>query len=360
MKIAHLLHHVGVGGAEKYIENLHFALKTHGHELMLIYDQDGGGLKHFTSSGMKVFRVPMRSVRDVSAWKKIKQLVSEEKATLVHTHFMRENAIAVGAGLIGMKTPIVYTRHMLTQISSAAALFNRILFTRNKRIIAVSTSVKRQLTDQGAPDKKIVVIPPILSDVSKEEAAVSKESAERWMISIGRLSPEKGHMFLLQAIKVLFEDEDLNSWKLLIIGSGEEERRIRRFIQENGLEDRILLKGYIKDPYRYLRASDIYINHSEEEAFGLTIAEAVQCGVPVVMADNSGARDYFNRENDGALLYRYGEVTELVVALKQLIQGEELRKTLSGNATRILHEELKQEKIVSEILRIYETDHRFL
>ena len=350
MKVLHILNYVGRGGSESYIKNLVNANNPSiTHEL--VYNIDGDGLSEFKEIGMKTTRVPMYSSLDLRAAIKIKHYVKENHVDVVHTHFMRENGIAFLSSLLGMRAPIINTRHMVSVINKNAVALNRLFFTRNHSIFAVSSIVREKLTKEGVHPEKIITLPPPFPLIESDEI-VEKPEGEKWILSVGRLSEEKGPLFFIDALEILFHEMD--NVKALIIGNGNLEGETRKKIREYHLEDKIMMLGYNSKPYGYLKSADLYVNHSREEAFGLSIVEAAQCKAPLLITQNCGASDYFNEKNESALTYPFYDKRAFAEKASKILQDPDLREKLVNNAERIVTDEINRETIIAKIEKTYE------
>lgn len=352
MKILHILNYVGRGGSESYIKNL-IESKSQNIEHELIYNVDGGGVDDFDKLGIKTIQCNFKSPFDLNAAKFIKNYAIKNNVDLVHTHFMRENGIVFLAKILGLKIPAINTRHMVNKISKKAALLNKIFFMKNKFIIAVSSIVRDRLISEGANKNKIITLPPPFPKVDNFQK-IGKSDDEKWIISLGRLSKEKGPDFFVDGIMELFKDSDYDNYKAIIIGYGDMETEIKEKIKSYNLDDRIRLLGYIKNPCDYLSAADLYVNHSYEEAFGLSIVEAAYSNTPILLPQSAGAIDYFNAENKSAIVFKMGDIDDFVKKLKLILSDDELKNNLTINACEIIKRDITREKIAQAIENIYE------
>lgn len=349
MKILHLLNYVGRGGSESYIKNLINTGSDFEHQLL--YNIDGGGVEDFQDLGVKTIQCPMKSPLDLRASKFLKNYVKGNDIDLVHTHFMRENGIAFLSKILGMKVPVINTRHMVSQISKKSAFLNKIFFTKNEKIIGVSSLVKERLIDEGAREEKILVLPPPIPLINQVEP-LNKEKDEKWILSLGRFSEEKGILFFIDGLNELFKEID--NVRALIIGYGDLEDQMKRKIHNYKLQDKIEIVGYRSRPFDYLAAADLYVNHSKEEAFGLSIVEAGYCGAPLLITSNCGARDYFNEKNGSAKTFQYGNLEEFKEKALEILTKDDLANSLKVNAKKILDEDLNQGQVIKNIESLYE------
>lgn len=103
--------------------------------------------------------------------------------------------------------------------------------------------------------------------------------------NIGRLSYQKGHEFLLEAVELLKQERD--DFVVLIIGDGEREKEVKKLAAKKKLEDYIIFAGFRDDVYNLLPGLDFLVHTARWEGFGFVIAEAMAAGLPVVSTDVS-------------------------------------------------------------------------
>ena len=128
------------------------------------------------------------------------------------------------------------------------------------------------------------------------------------LISIGRLEPQKDFLTLIKA----FNDKRIISkYKLLIIGSGSQNRLIQNYIKKNFLEKDIILKGYKKNPYNYLAKSYFYIMPSLYEGLPNSLIDSINLNKPVLSSNcKSGPKEIFSILKFGTF-FQKGDVENL-------------------------------------------------
>ena len=159
--------------------------------------------------------------------------------------------------------------------------------------LATTERARGALILEGAPPARIRVAPPGI-DVERFAAArtaAPPADGRHLIVSIGRLVWEKGHQDLLRALAALDRDDV----RALIVGVGEEEKRLRGVIEDLGLGDRVELRGWVPNdelPAVYASASALVLASLPtpfwEEQFGMVLAEAMAAHVPILAA-SSGA-----------------------------------------------------------------------
>ena len=175
--------------------------------------------------------------------------------------------------------------------------------------------------------------------------------SEHLLISVSRLSKEKNLYFLLDGIKRLKENSDLN-FKLIIIGSGSEEKNIKSFIKNNDLEDYIELIGAVdfREMGEYYLASDLFVFASTTETQGMVLLEAMAGYNPVVAVKSSGIDDVIENGSNG---YKTEEdIEKWSLKIKELLTDREKYKKSSQKA-RKMAESYSIEEMGAEAEKLY-------
>lgn len=101
-----------------------------------------------------------------------------------------------------------------------------------------------------------------------------------YVAAMGRLAPNKNFVLAIRA----FAESGLDG-RLIVMGQGPEEGALRRLGDELGLGDRLLLPGFVANPYAILSRARFFALPSNAEGFPNALVEAMACGVPVVATD---------------------------------------------------------------------------
>ena len=171
---------------------------------------------------------------------------------------------------------------------------------------------------------KCVWIPNIIDKIPKQVSSLE----EKRIVSVGRLSPEKGYMDLLKVFSVIANK--YNTWHLDIIGDGVEKERLEKFISNHNLESRVTLHGFQNKDYidKILHESSIYVMTSFTESFGIVLLEAMSHGLPCIAFDSAeGARDLINSGMNGYLIKNRSYVA-MIKKIEDLMNDIEVRKKI--------------------------------
>lgn len=177
---------------------------------------------------------------------------------------------------------------------------------------------------------KCVYIPNSINFFPQEKAKLETEN----LISIGRLSHEKGYLDLIDIFKELhqkYPDSKLN-----IIGDGPDRKKIEKKIRDNKLEDYIILHGFQEKEYinKYLEKSSVYIMTSYTESFGLVLLEAFAYGIPCVAYSSAeGANEIISDNWDGYLI-KDRDKNKMIKRICELLSNRNRRLIMGANGIK--------------------------
>jgi glycosyltransferase involved in cell wall biosynthesis len=164
--------------------------------------------------------------------------------------------------------------------------------------LAATERARLALLLEGADPDRVRVCPPGADTEMFEQARPGPPPAEHLVVTAGRLVWEKGHQDVLRAVAAIrggHAGRDVTAPRVLVVGAGPEEGRLRRYGDELGIGDLVEIRPevpYAEMPALYARASCLVLASLPvwfwEEQFGMVLAEAVAARVPIV-ASSSGA-----------------------------------------------------------------------
>lgn len=168
-------------------------------------------------------------------------------------------------------------------------------------------------------NEKAVVIPNPLTDVHSSQSKLVNKT----VVGVGRLSKQKNFESLIRAWVMVHKAHP--DWFLEIWGDGEEKKALQCQIEKLHLQNIVFLKGSTFDIFTQYERSSIYVLSSKYEGFGLSIIEAMSCGVPVVSYQcPCGPKDIITDGKDGFLV-TVGDEQQLADRIIYLIEHEEER-----------------------------------
>ncbi|WP_406458830.1 glycosyltransferase family 4 protein [Streptomyces sp. NBC_00876] len=156
------------------------------------------------------------------------------------------------------------------------------------------------------------------------------DGSERVVVAAGRLAPVKRFDLLIEAFAAVAAEYP--DWTLRIYGRGEEKERLRGLIDRLGLYNNVFLMGAVTPMEAEWVKGSIGAATSGFEPFGMTIVEAMRCGLPVVSTDCAyGPGEIITPGEDGRLV-PVGDRDALAGALLDLVRDDELRRRMGRTA----------------------------
>lgn len=359
MKILYLINHAGKAGTEKYVYNLVKRFGGTETECFFAFNEPGLLSEQMDDLGVPCFQVEMKNPFDLTAAKKIAAICRANEIDIIHSHYPRENYIAVLSRLFYPKTRAIYTCHLTLKTGFSWWITNKLITPHNAKIIAVCNNAKELLVSNGVNPKKIDVIfnGITYSDTPNEPSTIRRELGiddDTFVISIlARYHMSKGIDFLVDSIAELDKIIE-RKYALVIAGDGEYFDDIKKRIADKNLGDKIFQLGYRNDTENILCGSDVYVNSSKcYEALSFAILEAMAKGLPIVATAAGGNGDIVNDKTDCGFLVPYGDTTAFAEALNKMASDKALCKKFSENARKAVKETFNLEKVLLETMDEY-------
>ena len=267
-----------------------------------------GGLPTFHPRYLVTPKLGMRfygSWMTSGAWQTVQKLHAEKPFDLIDAHYIYPDGFA--AVELGRRLNIpVFVSARGTDISLFSQMphiWPRIINTLNRAagVIAVSDALKQQMVALGIIGQKIAVIP---NGIDRETFHLrDRETARRKLglnlddqiiLTVGALIPRKGIDRLIGALAMLAKETSDNPPKLFAIGEGDERPALEAQIANLKLQDSVFLPGAkpqaeLADWYA---AADLFCLASHREGCPNVVVEAMACGLPVVVAEMDGIREF--------------------------------------------------------------------
>lgn len=189
-----------------------------------------------------------------------------------------------------------------------------------------------------------VVIPNPKSFTSREKA----DSNARCFVTCGRVEREKGYDDLIEAFAE-FSKRNAD-WKLMIIGGGSMEQRLRKLIEEKHLQGKAQITGYTHDVKENLLKGSVFVMTSRWEGFPMTVTEALEMGLPVIAYDIPAMEPLVTDGVEGRIVPAF-QRERLVEAMEELAADPEERMRMAVNALRKA-ETLEPDRVVEQWLTL--------
>ncbi len=341
IKVINVISDTNIGGAGTVLLTTLYNIDRGKFEVKVALPENSALIPKIDALGFECIQTKGSADRsfDLHAVKEFIHIFKAEKPDIVHTHAAFSARIA--AFLCGIRVRI-YTRHstfaprpILTRFpfKQLCGFVNNTLSTA---MIAVSESAKQNMTDVGVNPKKIQVIingaEPLRTVDAAESAALREKlgiAASDFVVGMSaRLDEVKGHIYLIEAARILRERGTANL-KVLIIGTGPLEKQLKSKVREYNLENCVIFPGFVHDVAPYVQIMDIIINCSfGTEATSMALIEAMSLAKPAIATDYGGNAQIIENGKNGYIIPQKS-ASNLAEAISKLLADPARRLEMS-------------------------------
>lgn len=316
-------------GTERAVANLSNILVSLGYSICIFStDSKAGAPAYHLDEKVKIFHLGLqiasaRNFSKIFEYKKLKQkikiLVREERIDCIIGTYSLFNALITK--IKNVKT-IGCEHFNYSSASKFHRIVRRIFYPKLDAVVVLTNHDKSHYQFL----KNCVVIPNSLSF----ETEIKTSWNEKKVLSIGRLTKQKGFDFLIEAAKEL--KNDFPDWHFEIVGTGEDEKLLKGLVLKYELEDYVLFLTPIKDVISLYKSASIYCMSSRWEGFPMVLLEARACGLACVSFDcPEGPSEQITDNTDGFLCEAENS-HDLAEKLRILMSNEKLREKFGKNA----------------------------
>jgi glycosyltransferase involved in cell wall biosynthesis len=375
MRILHLIHSEGIYGAELILLYLAREQQQRGHEPFVGSIRDPGtgqtpfeALAHSWRLPVVSIRIPPRPTPGVV--RSLLRTVGEIAPDVLHSHGYKPN-ILLGFLPRRLRGPMLATLHGWTGARAFSALLlyerlDRLSLRRIDSVVVVARCMLELSALQGVPASRRHVIengiPPRevrLADLEVRGAAplpdelVEFTARQPTLIAIGRLSPEKGFMLLLEAF-ARARGQTAAAYQLLIVGEGPEHEALANRIAALSLSGTVRLAGYVDGADRLLAGAAGFVMSSLTEGMPLVLLEAMQWRVPILATAVGAIPELLDEGRCGRLVAPH-DLAALAHGLQSLMSEASGAEEAVGSARQAASEHYTSARMAQQYLEAYET-----
>ncbi|MEG6533402.1 glycosyltransferase family 4 protein [Caldibacillus thermoamylovorans] len=344
------------GGTEVYIINLSKFLSKNDFNVTVM---SAGGIRESSLKKEGIRSIVSKNFGEKSFLNLVKSAYQVYRAikvnniSIIHASSIYTSIIGKVAAIFCFifskrKVPVILTLHGGPNKNiekESAFLLN--LFT--DRVIALSENAKNELIMNGLRGNKVHVIyngieiPDLKNNYSFFDDGIIN------IITTGRLTEQKGHVYLIKAAAILKEKIG-NSFCIYILGDGEKKEDLSSMIEGYSLEKNIKLLGFKNEPLKYLSCADIFVLPSLWEQFPISSLEAMGLGKPIIASNVNGLPEQIK---DAGILINPASEYEIYDALLYLIENKSKRETYSELAKKRFEENFTLSSMGEKTIRVY-------
>jgi len=371
MKIIYAITKSNWGGAQRYLYDLASNLPpASGWEVKVVAGGRGILTEKLQAAGIKtrtlpilqetssLFRSLFSFVNFKAAWD-LRKIIKEERPDILHLNSSKIMGLGALAAL-GLKIRVVSTIHgwpflesrffpakaLIFFLSWFSALFQDKIILITKRDFNIAKKI--------IPSKKLNYIPNGIGPIDFLPSAAARAffsdklgrkimSNEAIVGTVAELTKNKGLEYLVEAAKHL-----ISNHKFLIIGEGEERKKLESLIAKYRLQNTVFLLGFIPEAARYLKGLDIFVLPSLKEGLPYTVLEALAAELPVVATEVGGLPDIAQTAKS-CFIVSPGNPEALAAAIEKLISEKKGRKKAGGKQL-----ENSLQNMVSKTIQVYQ------
>jgi glycosyltransferase involved in cell wall biosynthesis len=321
-------------------------------------------LQAVESLGIRAIVIPERYRFDPRALKTLRERVRSESPDILQTNNVKSHAMVKMAGL-HREFPWLAFHHGYTMPDFKMKLYNQLdrwSLPSASQVIAVCGPFRDQLTAMGVPASRIRILHNSAATAESVPDALVGEIRRRFglprdgtrlLVTIGRLSFEKGHADLLHALRRLRDTRPDLQWKLVIVGSGPEENNLRDLARKLGLQSHTVFTSHQNNVLPFYGLADAMMLPSHTEGSPHVVLEAMAAGVPIVATSVGGVPEILT-DGETALLVPAHNADAMSSAIAKLLDSPELARSIVAHARAVLVRNFSHEAYRDAMLAIYD------
>lgn len=364
-KIAVFSENSSYGGISSYCFDLCKILLKKGIDVTLIIPLDKRIQNKVLIEQSKSECIPIKTINIddnfIKVSKTIINYIKDNHFNIVHTNGYRLNTlIRIGRFLFSRKETFYHIVSVHSALPYKYSTKNQILYAiinnlgnrYNHKTIAVSDYTKRYIQKNSWGAKlDICTIYNSISYESNKNSSISKiKSGDIITISfLGRLSSEKGVLFLCDIINNYLSSYPTSNVRFEICGSGKFDKMIELLQKKN--PEKIIYKGFVQNTQRQLDRTDILILTSKIETFGLVLIEAALHDAAVIATNVGGVPEIIQSDYNGILI-KYGDVGSYVEAIQELVLNRIKRQYFIENFKKIIERDFTLERNIDNYIKL--------
>jgi glycosyltransferase involved in cell wall biosynthesis len=305
--------------------------------------------------GIRCEIIHENSALDLGTVSQIRTLVARLQPDVVQTHNVKSAFLLWMSG-VQRRTCWIHWHHGYTQPTRKQIFYNqldRLSVRHAKHVVTVTGAFRRELEAMGVASSRIEIIPnAIRPDWSTAGTADPKlaGSGEKIVLAIGRLSKEKAHADLLEALAILRTNAELPPLRLLLVGEGHERRNLEALAAAKQIP--VTFAGQVHEVRPFYQQADVFVLPSLSEGSPNVLIEAMAAGNPIVATAVGGVPETVTDAVE-ALLVPPGQPATLAAAIANLIRDPALARRLAEAAQARVRREFLPEARARRIIELY-------
>lgn len=365
IRVAHLFPDLADGGGQRLALAWVPALRSSGFDIELGYlqpnDELASAFQAVDCPTTLLPHVPGHGLRTID---RIRRFLRDRDIDLVHTHATIDKVFGHPAAVLA-RVPVVCHIHAMPPEAAVDAQVSASTSPRDLRSAAIH--VVRHSWDRMAVNRYIAVSDAVAQafrsrlpaqvdtihngiDVEKFQPAEIFPSTRRTVLHVGRLAAAKRQDLLITAFALVAHNHD--DVDLVIVGDGPLRSDLERHARDLGVGDRVRFLGRLADIRGAMVSSTVFAFPSRNEGFGLAVAEAMACGVPVVAA-RLPALEEIIQDGDSGILVRPDDADALAAGIVRYLDDPAFAREIAERGRLRILENFTLDRQIEQIAAVY-------
>ncbi|MCC7429773.1 glycosyltransferase [bacterium] len=352
-KIAHFINNLERNGAQVLLVDLLNYLDKEKFDVYVFYFHSFNNFSEEAgNSKIKFIDLSDNGKFSIKSVYRLYKLLKYHNFDILHTHLVQASLITKIISLFCEKKIRVSTRHFCGSAKSKTLTYrlenflSRIL---DDEVWAISKAVLSELIENNFKPEKVKLV---YNSIVLQKFSFTQRPTKVSFFNvggIGRLNKLKRYKELGNAFIKLKKKYPQMFGKLILIGDGPERENIQTLFETEDLSESLEITGFLPTDILCQKSTeiDIFVQPSEWEGFGLSVAEAMALGIPCVCSDVGGIPEIVEENVNGFL---FKETSEIETKILQMAQNPEKQNRFSQNGRNIVEEKFS----IENNIKVYE------
>lgn len=346
MKILHIINSIGIGGAERFVQDIFEKEENNKNIFLFALEKREPCL---SINHQNVITHNSKGKYSIKPLGELKRLIRKEKIDILHCHLFKSQ-------IFGLMLKILYFPDIKLVFHEHGEIYNktrlnpfvlRLFQSKVDLFLAVSNGIKQKLIERANIDQKRIKILYNFVDLNKfnRNRITWNIQEERRRLGIGekdfvvglsgRIIERKGWRDFIEVAKLLLENGSI--FKFLIASIGRDKDKMLKMIRDYKLDDKIQYLGYQSDMVKFYSLLDCFVMPSHWEGMPMTQLEAMAMGIPLVCTNGPGMEE-IPVDHQDALFSEIKNPLLLAENILKIVNDKILRTNLVNSSLKKVRE----------------------